>query len=77
MAYTKKQFGNELEQQVKSHYDIKKLSHWAYGIYLKYCNEFETGLYSIVMDIVTMAEGYEFQMSEDEILELVKKLETS
>jgi hypothetical protein len=77
MTYTKKQFGDELAKQIELNYDVKKLSHWAYGIYLQYCDQFETGLYTIVMDVVTMAEGYEFEILKEELIAITEDLKTN
>ena len=77
MTYTKKQFAKELRDQLRYGYDVKRISRRAYKIYMEYCDKFEPGLRDVVMEIVAMEEGYEFEMSEDEILELVKELEKS
>ncbi len=77
MVYSKKQFGKELRKQLELDYDVKKLSYWAYRIYLKNCNNFEPGLKDIVMDIVTMAEGIEFEISKDELMTMSKELEAN
>lgn len=74
MIYTKHQFGKELEKQIQLKYDVQKLSNWAYSIYLEHCNVFEPGLKDIVMDIVTMGEGKEFELSKNELVAIVKKL---
>ncbi len=77
MGYSKKQFGKELRKQLELDYGVKKLSFWAYGIYLKNCNKFEPGLKDIVMDIVAMAEGIEFEISKDELMTMSQELEAN
>lgn len=77
MTYTKKQFAKELKNRLRYSYEIKGTSQWAYKTYMEYCDKFEPGLRDVVMEIVTMEEGYEFEMSKDELLQIAKKLETS
>jgi hypothetical protein len=74
MIYTKYQFGKELEKRIQLKYDVQKLSNWAYSVYIEHCNVFEPGLKDIVMDIVTMGEGKEFELSKNELIAIVRKL---
>lgn len=75
MTYLKKQFARELREQLHLGYDVKRISRWAFDIHFKYCDKFEPGLRDAVMEIVIMEEGFEFEMSEDELLKIVKNLE--
>ena len=73
--YLKKRFAKELREQLCLGYDIKRISRWAFDIHFKYCDRFEPGLRDTVMEISTMEEGFEFEMSEDELFKLAKDLE--
>lgn len=77
MIYTKQKFAKGLIKQLSLGYDVERISRWAYKIYMEYCDKFEPGLRDTVMEIVTMEEGFEFEMSEDELLKIAKDLEIS
>lgn len=77
MTYLKKQFAKELREQLRLGYDVKRIARWAFDIHFKYCDRFELGLEDTVMTIAIMEEGFEFEMSEDELLKIAKDLDES
>lgn len=73
--YTKMDFGKDLEQKLKVTTDIVELSRWAHYMYLENCKDFEDGLVEIVMQIVAMEEGPEFEFSIPELCDFAKELQ--
>lgn len=73
--YTKSQFGIELEQEMKKKLGIVHLSRWAFGKYIELDRiKYEEGLDEIVMKIVVMEEGPEFEYTEEGLEKLVADL---
>ena len=78
MSYTKKQFAEELKQQLQYGYDIKEVANWAYWLSIdKYHEINDPELNKIMDNIAIMEAGPEFELSEEEILDLINKLEAS
>lgn len=75
MTYTKKLFGGELKKQLSTDCDVVRIARWSHREYLEHCGDFEPGLYEILMSVVAMEEGPEFELSEDELWKLVGELE--
>lgn len=71
MIYTRKQLAVEVTKEIEAGYDVVKLARWAYAKYLRESNNLQTGLKEVLMDIVLMEEGPEFEMSEHELRELI------
>lgn len=74
MTYTKKQFAQELKQQLHQGYDVMKLSQWAYLLSIDRYREIDSELDKIIQQIAVMGEGLEFEFSEEELLNLVNQL---
>jgi hypothetical protein len=72
--YTKSDFGKALLEQLNKGYDIIKLSDWAFSIHMSRCGEFADGVQDVVMQIVAMREGPEFEFSESELRDYAKNL---
>ena len=66
--YTKKQFGLELEQELIKKFDVIHISRWAFKKYLKLDLESEKGVDDIIMTLVAMEEGPEFEYTKEELL---------
>lgn len=77
MSYTKKQFVEELKQQLQYGYDVKKVANWAHWLSIDKHREIDSELYEIMQDLAVMGEGSEFELSEKEVLNLINKLEAS
>lgn len=72
--YTKADFGKGLEEKLNTTTDIVELSRWAHREYLENCKDFEDGLMEIVMQIVAMEEGPEFEFSISQLRDLAQSL---
>ena len=78
MSYTKKQFVQELKQQLQYGYDIQEVANWAYLLRIDRYREIDDSeLDDIIYTIHMMEAGPEFELSEEEILDLINKLEAS
>jgi hypothetical protein len=73
-TYSRKDFGNDLRVELGRGYEIKRLSDWAHKIYLHRSREFEPGLQQVVLQLIAMEEGEEFEFSEKELQDLVARL---
>ncbi len=76
MNYSKQEFGQALKRQLLSGYDVVKLARWAHNLFLEHCSHLEPGLQEILMQVVAMEEGPEFEFSEAELKELADDLIT-
>lgn len=74
MTYSKRQFGIDLRNELAKGFDVVRLSRWAFGVRMERCRDFENGLDDIVMSVVAMEEGREFEYSEAEFRELAEQL---
>lgn len=74
MNYSKQAFGQALKNQILSGYDVVKLARWAHGLFLEHSSHLEPGLQEILMQVVAMEEGPEFEFSEAELKELAEEL---
>jgi len=71
--YTKVDFKQMISDVLKQGYCVKTISKAAYNAYLSHL-EVEAGLDEIMLEIVTMDEGPEFEMSEDEFLRFISEI---
>lgn len=74
MTYTKKEFGLELKAQLLQGDDYRKISKWAFKIYIDQGLEFEKDLDYTVLKLIAMEEGAEFILSKEDLLILSDKL---
>ncbi len=74
MTYTKKDFGKELLDQISNGYDILKVARWAHNRYMSFGIEVDESVQQIVLQIVAMEEGAEFEMNEIELTDFANKL---
>lgn len=74
MTYTKKQFGSELKREIEGDNDNDEISKWAFNIYTNHGLEFENGLESFVLKLISMEEGPEFFLSKEELNSLADEL---
>jgi hypothetical protein len=51
-----------------------EISRWAYELYLDRIRKFEPGLESVVVDLVLMEEGPEFEYTIEELYALANRL---
>jgi hypothetical protein len=73
-SYSKREFGQALLSEMAKGFDVVRLSRWAFAVRLEHEREFEEGLDDIVMSIVAMEEGPEFEYSEVELRDLAQGL---
>ena len=69
--YTKKKFSETLIQQCESNFDIIKISNWAHQVFLENCSNLEEGLQELMMKIIAMQEGEEFEYSLEELQKML------
>lgn len=74
MTYRKVDFAEGLKARLKHGYDPIGVSRWAYEQYLGNSNCLEEGLKSEIMKVVAMEEGFEFEMTKGELMELADAL---
>jgi hypothetical protein len=74
MTYTRQDFGRELLVELEKGYDVIRLSRWAMSVYMQQCRRTEPELDELILSIVAMEEGPEFEYKEDELRELASKL---
>jgi len=75
MTYSKHQFGVELQQQIEKGVDITRIARWAHhNVCLRHALEMDPELKDIVMQIIAMEEGPEFEFSEEELRKTVEDL---
>ena len=72
--YKKNQFGIELKQQIEGGYDVRRISNWAYQEAYTTHRTFEDGLYDVIMTVVMMEMGHEFELSEAQLLQLANDM---
>ena len=73
--YTKEKFGNDLEKRLSNGFDVKGISTWAYEKYLSNGSGLDKNLSRVIMSIVAMDEGPEFEYTKEELLELARSLQ--
>ena len=74
MIYSKRDFGVGLVAELNKGFDVVRLSRWAYATYLRHCPDLEAGLSDVMMEVVAMEEGPEFEFAEGELRDLAEKL---
>jgi hypothetical protein len=75
MKYSKQQFVRELKDQIDTGYNPVRIAQWAHNeIYLKHSRYLEQGLQELLMQLIAMEEGPEFEISESELRKLADDL---
>ena len=75
--YTKSQFGKELKEQIENGFDVVKISRWAHdNVLMNHQKEIDSDLKSIIMQIIAMDMGKEFELSKTELSDLANNLLT-
>lgn len=75
-CHTQKNLGLELKSKLLMRRSCDEISKWAFEIYTKYGLELEHDLDYIVLKLMTMEEGPEFEISIEELHKLADKLIT-
>jgi hypothetical protein len=58
---------------IKQGYNPEKTANYVYSFYLSYANKIEGEFYKTIYDIMMMDAGPEFEMTEDEVINLIKE----
>ena len=74
MSYSKEDLVRELEAAIGSEYDPVRIAKVAFQIYHLHNHEISRDVHELLMDLVVMEEGKEFEMSEAEFKELLDSL---
>ncbi len=74
--YTKKMLGEGLLNEILRGKDIDSIANWAYRTYSETSYEFESEIVDIIMSLVAMLEGPEFEYTHEELREIANKLIT-
>jgi len=75
MNYIAKIMGDELKRELSSGCDIVRIARMAFRIYHEHGLELSEKLDEIVLTLMAMEEGPEFELSECELRDLIKFLE--
>lgn len=74
MAYTQKQFGEELKEKIARREPISFISDWAHALYLQYLTDAGSNLDDVLLVLVTMDAGPEFELSYEKLNEIADRL---
>jgi|694.fasta_scaffold131846_4 hypothetical protein len=74
MSYTRQNFGKELLERLAATSDPVALARWAYSKYMEHLRELEPGLKALIMKLVVMEEGPEFELTKDQLDDFVRTL---
>lgn len=74
--YTKKQFGQELKEMVAKREEIAAIGSWAHNTYYEHISEIDlkSGLRKFLLQLGTMEDGPEFELSYEKLNEIADKL---
>ncbi len=74
MTYSALELKAEVEAELASGYEPIRLAKRAFQIYFEKGRDLDPALDATVMRLVAMEEGSEFELSEEEVLELLDQL---
>ncbi|MDV3347063.1 hypothetical protein D0962_21090 [Leptolyngbyaceae cyanobacterium CCMR0082] len=77
MIYSKKNFAEDLKRKLQGDYSAEELSQWAHLLRIDRYREIDFELNSIIRQIDGMDMGPEFELSEEELWNLVEELESN
>lgn len=77
MNYTRTQLAEWLQGQLTLGYDVKRIADHAHTLFLDNRSQMSTDLERVVMKIMMMEEGPQFELSETELRALVEELSRS
>jgi len=60
-------FGFELKRRVLHKQDVVEIGIWAHSTYLEHCEQLESGLRQVMLDLNTMELGPAFAFSYEEL----------
>lgn len=71
---TKQEIGHKLKYLVQTQHDIKFISDWAHSLYAQYLTDAGSDLDDVLLVLVTMNAGPEFELSYEELDQIAEKL---
>lgn len=71
---TKQDVGYELKRLIEEQSDIKLISNWAHTLYMQYLTDAGSNLDEVLLVLVMMNAGPEFERSYEELNEIADKL---
>lgn len=71
---TKQDVGYELKRLIKEQNDIEVISDWAHTLYAQYLTEAGSNLDDVLLVLVTMDAGPEFELSYERLNEIAEQL---
>jgi hypothetical protein len=74
MIYTKSDFGKALLLELDKGYDVERLSHFAFEVFMNHQGELDIGVGDDIMEIVVMEEGVGFELTEAELRTFAESL---
>lgn len=77
MNYTKQNFASELREQLRFGWDVVRIARWAHAVFMEHARDLEPGLQPVIMKVVAMEEGPEFELTKRELETLAETLAAS
>jgi len=74
VTYSKNDFGTGLRRQLEGPFDVVRIARWAFREFHNNCREMEPELQEVVLKVVAMEEGPEFEYSAEELKSLADQL---
>ena len=71
---TKQEIGCELNRLIEKQYEIEHISNWAHALYIQYQTEAGSNLDDVLLLLVTMGAGPEFELSYDRLKYIADRL---
>ena len=68
------QFANELKEKILKKEKISSIGHWAYSVFLNYKDATDTSFLDLLLDLNTMEDGEEFELSYKELNKIADDL---
>lgn len=77
MSYTNIELARDLRKELAKGYNIIKMARFAFRVYQDQVLELSDFAISILMQLIMLEEGFEYELSEEEVIGLIEKLENS
>jgi len=73
--YSKNDFGRELSIEVEKKFNVIRIARWAHEKYLDNCANLDRDTKNVMMTIIAMEEGEEFERTKEELLKFAADLQ--
>lgn len=77
MMYKKSDLAADIERLLAGGFDVDKISRGVFEIYHRQPLEFSGDIRGIVFMLISMSDGPELELTEDELVSLVEELKSS